>query len=454
MLGRRLHAEADPGEAGLAQAGQRGRASPTRGWPRSSPRRRRRPGRARGPRRGRRRGRRPAAASACRRRRRPWRRSAGRGRGSGGPAQLGDRRPGVLGAVGAGAELVGGVGVEVAVAAAGRAERDVHVEAERRRRQARAGALGQPVGAEGPGAAGRGVEQRQDGVHLLPVCRAGATARQDARGGLTDRGAAGRRSRAGSRRSPSTPPPTATPCPARCAPAADGADRRPGRRRRPGGRARPHRPGLLLGDGPVRGRRRRGAGPGRARVPRAAGARSGPRPSRSSRSSAARRGPAGSACWPPATSSSPATSATFAFSEVRLGIVPAVISAVVLPRMVPHVAHRLMLTGQVFDAETRGDGRAGRPRRARRRRGRRGPRPAGPPDRRRARRARRDQAAAARADADRWTSTTLLELSARFFASEEGQEGIAAFREKRPAGGSRRADPAPPPAAPPPAPCA
>ena len=46
------------------------------------------------------------------------------------------------------------------------------------------------------------------------------------------------------------------------------------------------------------------------------------------------------------------TSATFAFSEVRLGIVPAVISAVVLPRMVPHVAHRLMLTGQVFDADT------------------------------------------------------------------------------------------------------
>src|SRR3954462_6209796 len=47
-----------------------------------------------------------------------------------------------------------------------------------------------------------------------------------------------------------------------------------------------------------------------------------------------------------------AESATFAFSEVRLGIVPAVISAVVLPRMVPHVAHRLMLTGKVFDAAT------------------------------------------------------------------------------------------------------
>ena len=27
----------------------------------------------------------------------------------------------------------------------------------------------------------------------------------------------------------------------------------------------------------------------------------------------------------------------------------------------------------------------------------------------------------------------LLELSARFFASDEGQEGIASFREKRPA---------------------
>src|ERR671927_1136050 len=45
-------------------------------------------------------------------------------------------------------------------------------------------------------------------------------------------------------------------------------------------------------------------------------------------------------------------SATFAFTEVRLGLVPAVISAVVLPRMAPHVAHRLMLTGQVFGAET------------------------------------------------------------------------------------------------------
>ena len=54
------------------------------------------------------------------------------------------------------------------------------------------------------------------------------------------------------------------------------------------------------------------------------------------------------------------------------------------------------------------------------------------PDRRRARRAGRDQAAAARRDADLGFDE-LLELSARFFASEEGQEGIASFREKRPA---------------------
>jgi methylglutaconyl-CoA hydratase len=34
----------------------------------------------------------------------------------------------------------------------------------------------------------------------------------------------------------------------------------------------------------------------------------------------------------------------------------------------------------------------------------------------------------------------LLELSARFFAGEEGQEGIAAFREKRPARWAPAAD--------------
>jgi methylglutaconyl-CoA hydratase len=126
-----------------------------------------------------------------------------------------------------------------------------------------------------------------------------------------------------------------------------------------------------------------------------------------------------------------AQSATFAFSEVRLGLVPAVISAVVLPRMLPHVAHRLMLTGEVFDAAVAASGglvdlvaaddqvddvltgqltalAAGAP--------------------------------AALAETKRLLRAgstlefdDLLELSARFFAGEEGQEGIASFREKRPA---------------------
>jgi methylglutaconyl-CoA hydratase len=43
--------------------------------------------------------------------------------------------------------------------------------------------------------------------------------------------------------------------------------------------------------------------------------------------------------------------ATFAFSEVRLGVVPAVISATVLPRLAPRAAAELYLTGNVFDGE-------------------------------------------------------------------------------------------------------
>jgi methylglutaconyl-CoA hydratase len=126
------------------------------------------------------------------------------------------------------------------------------------------------------------------------------------------------------------------------------------------------------------------------------------------------------------------SSATFAFSEVRLGIVPAVISAVVLPRMVPHVAHRLMLSGQVFDADAAAAGglvdlvvpdadvdgelraqlvhlTAGAPA------------------------ALAETKRLLRAQTPDLNFDELLELSARFFASEEGQEGIASFREKRPA---------------------
>ena len=43
--------------------------------------------------------------------------------------------------------------------------------------------------------------------------------------------------------------------------------------------------------------------------------------------------------------------ATFAFSEVRIGLIPAVISVPVLDRMSPVEARELLLTGEVFDAE-------------------------------------------------------------------------------------------------------
>jgi methylglutaconyl-CoA hydratase len=125
-------------------------------------------------------------------------------------------------------------------------------------------------------------------------------------------------------------------------------------------------------------------------------------------------------------------SATFAFSEVRIGVVPAVISAVVLPRMLPHTAHRLMLTGEVFDAGTAAAGGlvdlvaaddgvsevvAGQVRAL----------AAGAPT------ALAETKRLLRAGSPALRFDELLELSARFFASEEGQEGIASFREKRPA---------------------
>jgi methylglutaconyl-CoA hydratase len=46
-----------------------------------------------------------------------------------------------------------------------------------------------------------------------------------------------------------------------------------------------------------------------------------------------------------------ARSATFAFTEVRLGVVPAVISVPVLPLLAPRAARELFLTGEVFGAD-------------------------------------------------------------------------------------------------------
>jgi len=127
-------------------------------------------------------------------------------------------------------------------------------------------------------------------------------------------------------------------------------------------------------------------------------------------------------------------SATFAFTEVRLGIIPAVISVTVLPWLNHRAAHELFLTGAVFDGQRAAE--IGLVNRA--------------------------------VDGDQLDATTasyvadlvkggpvplaatkallrrtraptmgqdfaeLLEMSAQFFASDEGQEGIRAFGEKRP----------------------
>jgi methylglutaconyl-CoA hydratase len=128
-----------------------------------------------------------------------------------------------------------------------------------------------------------------------------------------------------------------------------------------------------------------------------------------------------------------ARTATFAFSEVRIGVVPAVISVTVLPRLLPRAAHELFLTGETFDADRAvaigllnasvdaaeldaavdrytGMLALGGPNAlAATKRMLREPRPA--------------ELGAAFAD--------MLELSAGFFASAEGQEGITAFVQKR-----------------------
>jgi methylglutaconyl-CoA hydratase len=129
--------------------------------------------------------------------------------------------------------------------------------------------------------------------------------------------------------------------------------------------------------------------------------------------------------------------ATFAFSEVRLGVIPAVISATVLPRLAPRAAAELYLTGGVFDGVRAAEiglvtravdtealdatvtaytkalvlggplALAGTKQLLRRQRG--------------------------PADSVRAELAELSARSAGYFKSAEGREGVAAFREKRPA---------------------
>ncbi|WP_018683151.1 enoyl-CoA hydratase-related protein [Actinokineospora enzanensis] len=125
--------------------------------------------------------------------------------------------------------------------------------------------------------------------------------------------------------------------------------------------------------------------------------------------------------------------ATFAFTEVRIGVVPAIISVTVLPRLVPRAAHELFLTGEQFTA----------------------PRAveigllnaAVPADRLDAEVDRYTdmlalggpKALAGTKEMLRRTRPTdmstdfaeMLDLSAGYFASDEGREGITAFTQKR-----------------------
>jgi methylglutaconyl-CoA hydratase len=128
-----------------------------------------------------------------------------------------------------------------------------------------------------------------------------------------------------------------------------------------------------------------------------------------------------------------ADDATFAFSEVRIGVVPAVISVTVLPRLLPRAAHELFLTGESFDGH-----RAARiglvnsavpgfdldTEVARYVEMLRLGAPAALAATKEMLRAERPSALDAR-------FAEMQDLSARFFAGAEGQEGMRAFAEKR-----------------------
>jgi methylglutaconyl-CoA hydratase len=129
-----------------------------------------------------------------------------------------------------------------------------------------------------------------------------------------------------------------------------------------------------------------------------------------------------------------AEDATFAFSEVRIGVVPAIISVTVLPRLLPRAAHELFLTGETFDAARAAqiglvnsavpgsdlDATVHRYTEALR---------LGAPG---ALAATKEMLRGERPSAMTEQFAEMQELSARYFAGEEGQEGMRAFVEKRP----------------------
>jgi methylglutaconyl-CoA hydratase len=129
-----------------------------------------------------------------------------------------------------------------------------------------------------------------------------------------------------------------------------------------------------------------------------------------------------------------ADTTTYAFSEVRIGVVPAVISVTVLPRLTARAAHELFLTGETFDAAravaigllTRAVPAVGLDAEVSRqvdmlRRGAPG-----------ALAATKQLLLSTPAGSMAERFAAMQDLSAGFFAGEEGQEGMRAFAEKRP----------------------
>ncbi|MEV4513009.1 enoyl-CoA hydratase-related protein [Dactylosporangium sp. NPDC049525] len=129
-----------------------------------------------------------------------------------------------------------------------------------------------------------------------------------------------------------------------------------------------------------------------------------------------------------------ALEATFAFSEVRIGVIPAVISATVLPRLSSRAAAELFLTGSTFDgARAREIGLVTA---------------AVPTDEVDAAveafvaalvrgapgavRGTKELLRRQKADTFRDELAAMTELSVSYFGSAEGIEGISAFRDKRP----------------------
>jgi methylglutaconyl-CoA hydratase len=137
-----------------------------------------------------------------------------------------------------------------------------------------------------------------------------------------------------------------------------------------------------------------------------------------------------------------ARDATFAFSEVRIGVVPAIISVTVLPRLLPRAAHELFLTGETFDGARAAaiglinsavpaedlDAEVARYVDALR---------LGAPG---ALAATKEMLRRERAGTMAGQFAEMAELSARHFAGAEGQEGMRAFAEKRPPSWARMPD--------------